>query len=231
MRQEALELMGASPQDLLPNIDEEDHVVWEGDASGKYTTKSAMKQLCETGNAVAWSKLVWCKKRIPAHAFILWLLCKDRLRTKDRLENLGTSINPNCELCNADKESKAHLFFLCSYCKQVWEQVQKKCLVFRCAQVQDDELQWILKHCMEDTFYGKLEEQLQQPPSINIWRSRNMKIFQNKTLTANEVISKVIAVIRGAIAGWSQRKQWKIGTYVQKGRNVVLVQRGVEEIS
>lgn len=61
-------------------------------------------------------KVVWFKKRIPRHAFITWLVMRERMTTRDRLKiSWGLDVSPTCLLCGTRDESAAHIFFQCDY--------------------------------------------------------------------------------------------------------------------
>ncbi|GAA0170570.1 hypothetical protein LIER_24799 [Lithospermum erythrorhizon] len=51
---------------------------------------------------------------IPSHCFITWILCLERLPTKDRLVSWGMNIDTKCLLCDVE-ESMNHMFFGCKF--------------------------------------------------------------------------------------------------------------------
>lgn len=54
--------------------------------------------------------------------FHCWLECKDRLRTKDKLQRLGIVGDDRCMLCGAGTENRDHFFsfsFKCEFSKHV----------------------------------------------------------------------------------------------------------------
>ena len=62
--------------------------------------------------------------RSPKIGFI-WLAIKGRLGTQDRLHL--DSHNLKCLLCNRCMETHEHLFFQCSFSRQVWDFISLKC--------------------------------------------------------------------------------------------------------
>ncbi|GFS42551.1 hypothetical protein Acr_00g0080480 [Actinidia rufa] len=58
---------------------------------------------------LTWPKLVWHSSIIPKHSFILWLGLRDRLLTKDKLQDFIE--DPSCPLCRVANELTDHLFF------------------------------------------------------------------------------------------------------------------------
>ncbi|XP_071695192.1 uncharacterized protein [Rutidosis leptorrhynchoides] len=71
---------------------------------------------------VPWYSVVWFSRCIPRHAFVLWLLMGERLKTQDRLKaweiHHGAIIV--CPLCNLVPDTHDHLFFSCPFASQVW---------------------------------------------------------------------------------------------------------------
>ncbi|XP_027065238.1 uncharacterized protein LOC113767418 [Coffea eugenioides] len=114
---ELRKLMLATPEYFLPLPEHEDHQIsCTANASDIFTVKSVMEKLKESGPKVQWYNMVWGNGNIPRFPSILWLLCKHRLKTKDRLKQWGDSVDSDqCVLCNQDAASIDHLLFICSH--------------------------------------------------------------------------------------------------------------------
>lgn len=78
-------IIQALADECLPLLQEEDMYRWKCEKSGTYMTTSSVELLGSRSIEVSWAKLVWFKGHIPRYAFIMWLLCRNRLTTKDRL--------------------------------------------------------------------------------------------------------------------------------------------------
>ncbi|KAL0749205.1 hypothetical protein Bca101_031208 [Brassica carinata] len=76
------------------------------------------KQRISKHSFITWS--VWFKQRISKHSFITWLIMRERLTTRDRLRSWGLQVPPECLLCGSSLESQNHLFFDCSFSRDVW---------------------------------------------------------------------------------------------------------------
>ncbi|KAL3510953.1 hypothetical protein ACH5RR_030354 [Cinchona calisaya] len=101
-----------TPVTFIPHPTYEDKVLWASKNIGIYTTKSAMKKIRRSRVQGSWHKLVWGKNSVPRFSFILWLLCKRKLTTKDQLKKWGIVLtNDKCELCSDQAETMVHLFF------------------------------------------------------------------------------------------------------------------------
>lgn len=58
-----------------------------------------------------WSKMVWAKFNTPKHSFMIWLAVQDRLKTRERLKNIGVIDITNFMLCGNQDETNNHLYF------------------------------------------------------------------------------------------------------------------------
>ncbi|GKA98535.1 RNA-directed DNA polymerase, eukaryota, reverse transcriptase zinc-binding domain protein [Tanacetum coccineum] len=69
---------------------------------------------------VSWHKLVWFSQNIPTHAFILWLVIKQRSKTQDIIEVWQGNQDVKCSLCEFGSESHSQLFLECQSSLEVW---------------------------------------------------------------------------------------------------------------
>nr|GFA48579.1 hypothetical protein [Tanacetum cinerariifolium] len=78
-------------------------------------------------NLVSWCDLVRFHACIMRHAFNMWLILKQRLRTQDCLRSweIDTDLVVVRPLCETQPDSHEHLFFDCPFSKQVWSRVQQ----------------------------------------------------------------------------------------------------------
>lgn len=109
-----------------PKLHEEDSVEWVLTANKVYTLKSAWNAIRDVGRQVDWYRALWHKDAIPRCSFILWLVCKDRLQTRDRLKRKGVIVDSGCVLCGATEETRDHLFCDCNFTKEVCHRALKR---------------------------------------------------------------------------------------------------------
>ncbi|KAL9670577.1 hypothetical protein QQ045_008130 [Rhodiola kirilowii] len=83
---------------------------WKG-YGNDFSVNDTYDTLIEHSDKVYWHKLVWNRFNSPRSSFHLWLLARNRLLTKDRLENMRLLVDTNCVLCTGMVESRNHLFF------------------------------------------------------------------------------------------------------------------------
>ena len=109
------------PATQSPSNQQKDKLLWNLGSSGKFSVSSAYAQLRDKGQIVAWHKFIWFPKAVLRFAFIAWMVMLDRLPTNDRFFRLGVSNTSSCQLCGSRWETIDHLFFSCSFSRQVWD--------------------------------------------------------------------------------------------------------------
>ena len=116
--------IGRNVLDYSPNMNREDEVDWI--LNSKFTLKDVWNAIRESFLVVNWYELIWHQDNIPRCSMILWIVCHDRLRTKDRLLKWCIIDNSTCVLCGFNEEKRNHLFFYCSFSAMVWNSVLAK---------------------------------------------------------------------------------------------------------
>ncbi|XP_071729411.1 uncharacterized protein [Rutidosis leptorrhynchoides] len=114
-------------QDVAPPIltDQSDIVQWR-DCSGNwidFSVSVVWDTIRPHAPTIPWCSVIWYSQCIPRHAFIVWLLMGERLKTQDKLKacerNLQLNVNLTCALCKSQPDSHDHLFFYCPVSKQL----------------------------------------------------------------------------------------------------------------
>ncbi|GJQ91090.1 reverse transcriptase domain-containing protein [Tanacetum coccineum] len=90
----------------------------------EFSVKRAWEAIRFRGTIVVWHQFVWFNHNIPRHAFHLWLIMRRSLKTQDRLGQweVGPDVDLDplvCPLCEAQKDSREHLFFECPFSSYV----------------------------------------------------------------------------------------------------------------
>ena len=65
-----------------------------------------------------WDVFVWNRLSIPKARFIAWLAFSRKLKTRDRLVQMGVLTEDMCPICGLYPESVEHLFFDCCFSMQ-----------------------------------------------------------------------------------------------------------------
>ena len=111
--------------------------------NGKFNSKAAYEFFRPRKLILTWPNLVWHSSIIPKHSFILWLGLKDRLQTKDKIQELIE--DKVCPLHSADDETIDHLFFQCVIGKQVLSHIKQWLGIKRAMTTLKSAVKWIIK--------------------------------------------------------------------------------------
>ncbi|XP_074315220.1 uncharacterized protein LOC141651404 [Silene latifolia] len=126
----------------------------------------------------------------PKHAVIGVLAIQNKLPTIDNICSRGLMLVNRCVLCEQQAETAAHLFFECSYSKEVWLGVATwlRCtssiaLRFICS--------WFKRHNRGRSWLKKQRRCALLSSIYLIWAERNKRIFQNLARPPSSLIWKV----------------------------------------
>jgi hypothetical protein len=66
--------------------DKADSVCWKDvDQMVDFSTSAAWNTIRDRRHVVEWANVVWFPQCVPRHAFLMWLICRDRLLTRDKI--------------------------------------------------------------------------------------------------------------------------------------------------
>ncbi|XP_058751364.1 uncharacterized protein LOC131624446 [Vicia villosa] len=126
---------------------------------------------------VPWRRVFFGNSARPRAAFILWLACRNRLSTKDRISKFGVQTDGKCIYCG-DEESCQHLFFECRVTRHLWLQVLNWLKLPHTPHRWDLELEWISKTVSRSNVRSKTLQVAIAEVVYAVWNVRNHKIFQ-----------------------------------------------------
>lgn len=186
-----------------------DKLIWLGNISVVYTTKSGYHQALELiapappapPTSVDWKKSIWNLHTSPKLKLFLWKIFQGALPVGESLAARHMGPPQKCSRCNAD-ESINHLFFHCDFAHNVWKLAPfSNCVDSR--GLLDLSTVWTglcNLTCLPPTgiSLGPLA------PWIlwSLWLARNNRTFNNRDSTAEEVITKATA----ASSEWLQEQ-------------------------
>lgn len=107
----------------VPSVANDDEAQWMLTTNVIFTVRSVWQRLRDVYPAVPWHGLEWHRDYIPYCSFIMWVVCKNKMRTRDKLLQWGKVDCSVCVLCGHEVETCDHLFFQCTFSKAVWGQV------------------------------------------------------------------------------------------------------------
>ncbi|CAO2816751.1 unnamed protein product [Amaranthus hypochondriacus] len=105
--------------------DKDDGLSWHHMDFHSFPTKSIVDKFSESVAPVlskACINAIWRNPSPPRAQLTLWMACLEKLKTGDRLVDLGivAAQDAMCPFCNLVLESHSHLFFSCSFSWKVW---------------------------------------------------------------------------------------------------------------
>jgi hypothetical protein len=109
---------------------------------GYYVCAETWEILRKKEPHVKWWKVVWNPVAIPRHSFLLWLVFRDTLTTKERMCRWGYIGDYLCPFCRCRLENREHLLFQCSFSKRIWKDLMASCLVSKPVETWEDVVNW-----------------------------------------------------------------------------------------
>ncbi|XP_071708757.1 uncharacterized protein [Rutidosis leptorrhynchoides] len=101
-----------------------DDVLWLGidGLVHNFSVQQVWEVIRPRSSSVVWFRVVWFSQCIPRHAFLVWLLMGERLKTQDKFKSweIHNGMRLLCLLCNECPDSHDHLFFDCKFSSLVW---------------------------------------------------------------------------------------------------------------
>ncbi|KAF6148585.1 hypothetical protein GIB67_042544 [Kingdonia uniflora] len=86
-----------------------DKMVWKPDVQGKFSVKSAFKEIRKKGQTCWWSKYLYRKAIHPRLGMWGWRLIHDCLPTDENIRKKGIVVASMCCLCKEAEESSNHI--------------------------------------------------------------------------------------------------------------------------
>ncbi|CAA7062307.1 unnamed protein product [Microthlaspi erraticum] len=169
-----------------------DIVLWRNSQDsppGVFSASALWDSHHPTPPSLSWTKSVWFKDRIPKHAFILSIVMRDRLLTRDRLRSWGIAVPDNCLLCDVSPETRSHLLTDCAFTTEIWRSFFAH-LVFRMPHSIDDIVLW----CHSSMGNGKVNSiclLLVQTIVYCLWRERNARLHASADKPVHVLIKEI----------------------------------------
>ncbi|GKE33473.1 hypothetical protein Tco_1452795, partial [Tanacetum coccineum] len=131
----------------------------------------------------SWYCIVWFLHGIPRHAFHLWPVMRNSLKTQDKLRQWDVGVGTNLNLlqyafCSSQLDSHTHLFFEFHYSSKVWQLVRPLARMEHVPPYLHDillELQPIAHLRTAKSVVGRL---IIAATSYFVWLERNNRLFK-----------------------------------------------------
>lgn len=137
-----------------------------------------------------WNKHLWLPPLLPKLKFFLWKIATDSLPTGANLQKRGLRGNTACKRCGAE-ETISHILFQCDIAQEVWK---KDIWPFTVNITDETSLKELLQASLKWVSLPPLGSTTNLLPWIcwNLWIARNLLIFENRTITSQEILCKAL---------------------------------------
>lgn len=177
------------------NTTNQDELMWMYELNGIYSVKSGYQAIrswqiqqkhnttpnCSSETTV-WKKL-WKLHTIPRHKVILWRILHNSLPVRSELNKRGIHCSILCPRCNSKMETITHTFMTCPNILRTW--FGSSLTIKFPDQPNPNFVNWLFDFILHED-----EQIIIQTAAIiySIWFSRNLSIFENKTLPEEDII-------------------------------------------
>ena len=133
---------------------------------------------------------IWKNFIPPRFSFVVWLACRRRLATRDTLHFLELD-DTSCVFCGDADETRDHLFFSCSFTREVWRCIRGWLDIHRLMTTIESSLKWIKKDFRGAGTKPKMILLAFCSTVYEIWRARNARVFEDVTCTPDDIVARV----------------------------------------
>lgn len=164
-----------------------------------FSVRNIWDSIRKEGPMVSWSKLMWFSHCISKHTFLLWLVFRKSLKTKDKMKfwDGATNIANACLFCHQTLETHDHLFFFeCSYSKEVWFAIRSLICMEHIPKVWDSICSHLLHKLKSKETWSLISLLFIRASVHSILHERNLRIFSKRIRTPKQLSEGVIQEIR-----------------------------------
>ncbi|GJV95702.1 hypothetical protein Tco_1547279, partial [Tanacetum coccineum] len=161
----------------------------------------AWETLRPRGTQVPWIRIVWFSHAIPRHAFHLWLVMRNGLKTQLRMRQwdvgVGIDLNLLCyALCDSLPDSHAHLFFECPFSSKVWLYVRELAGMGLIPPIMHDIISYLQPISKKRTALSILGKLILAASSYFIWLERNNRVFKQVKKSPEDIRDIIMVTVR-----------------------------------
>ena len=131
---------------------------------------------------------------------IAWLAILNRLPIVDRLRSQGMDMDGLCLLCKQEQESRDHLFFSCSFSKEIWKKVLLLCGLNREVLGWIEELAWAEQRLKGKALISHVLRVGWNAFIYHVWKERNSRVFKQKEQDGDQIMEHVKFAVRYRLA-------------------------------
>nr|XP_043638022.1 uncharacterized protein LOC122609026 [Erigeron canadensis] len=193
--------------DRFPNIQipvlntlELDRLMWKDSNQNllDFSVNVVWEDLRPQAAIVDWFPIVWFNQNVPKHAFILWLIFKQKLKTQDIMAHwdVNRSLSLCCSLCELQPDSHNRLFFECPFSSQVWNSVKSRAELNNVAPDWMSIVAAILPIASKSSVQSVVAKLVLAASTYFIWDERNARLFRQQKRTRDQLIGAIVETVR-----------------------------------
>ncbi|XP_058776465.1 uncharacterized protein LOC131650776 [Vicia villosa] len=126
---------------------------------------------------VIWRILMYANRARPRSMFTLWMVCQNRLPTKDRLTRFEITTDGKCVYCG-QMETYNHMFFYSAKTKRIWRQILNWMKIRHSPGEWTDEMIWFCQQTKGKSSRDRLLKLAATEMIYAVWSHRNKIVFQ-----------------------------------------------------
>ncbi|GJX24645.1 reverse transcriptase zinc-binding domain-containing protein [Tanacetum coccineum] len=180
--------------------DNNDRLLWRNEAGQvcDFSVSMVWSTIRHRNEKVDWVNAVWFPYCIPKHAFNLWLVVKQRLKTQDKIASweVSDSLMKVCSLCEQIQDSHDHLFFECTYSKQVWNHFKRLAGMCSLNECFNQILVHIIPFSKRRSPKSVIAKLVLAATTYYIWQERNWRMFKGKKRSVQQVCDCIFMNVR-----------------------------------
>lgn len=179
----------------------------EGSSTTTFSSKLTWEALRPVSPPQRWAKAVWYKGCIPKHAFTFWVAHLNRLPTRERTVRWSANAPSLCCICGSVTETRAHLFFQCTFSSTIWKLALHRFGRAQLFQDWPEMIDWISTG--SGPFSLTLKRLVTQTVIYHIWKERNSRLHTSDTEPPTSVFSLIDRSVRDSILARPNRNKFK----------------------
>ncbi|XP_071715240.1 uncharacterized protein [Rutidosis leptorrhynchoides] len=175
-----------------------DDITWLGldNVPRKFSVNQVWDSIRPRSICVNWFRIVWYSQCVSKHAFLLWILMGERLKTQDKLKSWEIHNVPLfCPLCKLRHDSHDHLFSECIYANKVW----KKAVAFTCLPMVSNwkvVCNYLMPTAGRNTVNMVVAKLVFGAVVYAIWQERNNRLFKKFHHSKVKLFEDVFSTVR-----------------------------------
>jgi len=157
---------------------------------GEYTAKSTYCIQFQGTFSKLKLQPIWKAKAEPKCRFFAWTLLHKKILTANNLIKRNWPNDPVCKLCGIDPETPTHLCKDCTFSRQVWSFIKRwfsLSVIDTVGMIGSLHKYWRKCRIKTDKDQRKVFDGIMIYFWWNLWKERNRRTFQNKSLQPSQV--------------------------------------------